>query len=247
MGYFNINTMDLLDKTPQEKLEMYKNGVKPTPETPNFLPLNDHLKSFMDFMVNLPTYPNKVSEDNLELDSPTETKVSEEEPIVPYRPKIGKSPNMSMPVVKRTVESINILPIKEADKDYLLKLGLRESALIPTAKHGSYRGIYQFNDDSLKAVGVPIRDYDTDINSQHEAALKYKVINLRILKDFQRYIGTTFKGIHITENGLAAASHLLGAGTVMDWFNGTTRSDRAKKGFVDGLGTHITEYFKLFE
>jgi len=212
-----------------------------------------YLTDFMNFMAELPTmYKDFRNEGPLGKDV-MESAWGEEnvKGISPYnsqeRAKRGKKKiNLNDPIVKKVVSSINALNLPEHNKDYLLTLGNRESSLNPLAKQGSFGGLYQFNLDSLKTVGITDEEYKTDLNKQHLAALKYKEINLKILRNYQKFIGTTFKGTTITENGMAAAAHLLGAGTVMDWFDETKHSERARKGFKDGLGTSITEYFELF-
>ena len=244
MGYFFFlflseqkqKIMNLLNETSREKRLSYG---QPNPMASSDTPeqaVPQYLKEYMDFMVNLP------------MGKPSEEPVDEESTPIPgpYKPKKGLSPELSNSTVQHSIQSIKQLNTTDTNKDYLYKLGLRESSLKPTAKQGSFRGLYQFNNDSLKEVGVQPQDYDNDLNAQHTAALNYKAINLKTLAHYQKYIGGMFKGVHITENGLAAAAHLLGAGTVKDWFDGTTNSERAKKGFVDGLGTNIKEYFELF-
>ena len=61
-----------------------------------------------------------------------------------------------------------------------------------------------------------------------------------------KYEGKIYKGVKITKNGVRAMAHLLGAGSVKDFFNNTQNTPFAKKGFVDGNGTHITEYARMF-
>jgi len=221
--------MELLKQSPREKINNYRNGTKPVNNDPIIIEPAPYLKDYMDFMTNL---TGTTSE------GPTEE--------TPYPIKKQIPFKTDDPDIQQSIQSIKSLPTTEYNKNYLYKLGMRESSLKPSATQGSYRGLYQFNDDSLKSVGILPQDYDTDLNAQHSAALHYKEFNLKKLAPYLKYIGTTFKGIPITENGMAAAAHLLGAGTVKDWFDGTKHSERAKKGFVDGLGTSITEYFKMF-
>jgi hypothetical protein len=208
-----------------------------------------YLTDFMNFMADLPTlYKDFASDGKLGSESARDESL---EGISPYneeeRAKRGRGKiNLKNPGVQQVVASIDSLGLDPISKDYLLTLGNRESGLNPGATQGSFKGLYQFNRDSLKSVGISENDYKTDLNKQHAAALKYKEINLKILRNYKKYIGTTFKGTPITENGMAAAAHLLGAGTVMDWFDGTSHSERARKGFKDGLGTSIMDYFELF-
>jgi hypothetical protein len=222
--------------------------------------VSEEMKEYMDYMADL---PNMYKQFSSKEDTPKAIKETEdpskslrffEDPeditgTSPYKPVVRRNlPKIDMknPMTQKIVESINTLNVKEEDKDYLITLGNRESSLNPTAHQGSYTGLYQFNKNSLDTVRVSQREYKENILKQHEAALRYKQHNLSLLRDYLKYVGKTADGVKITENGLAAAAHLLGAGTVKDFFDGTTHSARAKAGFKDGLGTNILEYFKLF-
>jgi len=56
-----------------------------------------------------------------------------------------------------------------------------------------------------------------DTTNQYVAALRYGELNLERLKPIvDRYAGAVKEGIKITESGIKAAAHLLGAGTVKD-------------------------------
>ena len=127
-------------------------------------------------------------------------------------------------------------------------MSARESSNNPNAVNQfGYIGLYQFGPAALATVGYTKEDFK-DVNNQHKAILKLASVNEDSLKNIMsNYMGKTFKGIKITRNGIRAAAHLLGASTVKDWFNGTSNTKFAKRGFVDGNGTHITEYLKMFE
>ena len=146
------------------------------------------------------------------------------------------------------INEIKGLNIGEEDKDYLIKLGKRESSYNSNiVNQYGYEGLYQFGDAALDTVGMNRTDLRASTINQHKAALKLAEVNEKIVGDVaNKYIGKTYRGVKITRNGIRAASHLLGAGTVKDWFQGTTNTKYAKRGFVDGNGTSITEYFKLF-
>lgn len=211
-----------------------------------------HVKDYMDFMAGLPLMYKDFQEDgtlvgqrdlfsqkeNLEGESPYPAEIRQQH----RKLKI----DLNNPIVKNVITSINNLKVNPSDKNYLITLGSRESSLNPNATQGSFRGLYQFNKDSLKVVGIPMTDYKKDINKQNLAALRYKEHNLKLLKDYRKYIGIRKDGTIITENGMAAAAHLLGAGTVMDYLSNTRKTKLAQNGFKDGLGTHISEYFDLF-
>lgn len=149
---------------------------------------------------------------------------------------------------KSIISEIKGMNISENDKDYLVKLANRESSFNPTAKNKyGYEGLYQFGDQALEAVGMTRQDLRSRTLNQHTAALRLAEGNERTLGNLaSQYIGKEYKGVKVTKNGIRAAAHLLGAGTVQDWFRGTEKTKLAKKGFVDGNGTHITEYFRLF-
>ena len=87
-----------------------------------------------------------------------------------------------------------------------------------------------------------------DTSKQHEVTLKLANFNEKVLKNIiNSYENEIIDGIKITKNGILAAAHLLGANSVKDYFNNTEKTSIAKKGFVDGNGVHISEYFKLFD
>lgn len=213
----------------------------------------EHLSEFMNFMAGLPTM-YKDFEDNGKSVVEGGNPFPDQEDLTAESPypettrrqhKVAKGHAVTAEA-RQIMADINKAGFQPEDKDYLLKLGLRESSFDPTARQGSYEGLYQFNKDSLKTVGMTLDQYRGDVNAQNQAALLYKKHNLGLLRNYFKYIGKQKDGTTITKNGLAAASHLLGAGTVMDYLNGTRTTKLGKKGFVDGLGTHISEYFQLF-
>lgn len=146
------------------------------------------------------------------------------------------------------INEINSMEISNEDKTYLEVLAARESSFRPNITNDlGYFGLYQFGKPALKDVGYTIDDFRNSTMNQHIGALKLANKNDKSLTPIiKAYNGKTFKGNKITRNGIRAAAHLLGAGTVKDYFNGTTNTKLAKKGFVDGNGVHITEYLNLF-
>ena len=149
---------------------------------------------------------------------------------------------------KEVIQSIFNLGVSLEDQEYLIKLAKKESNFSPniTNRFG-YFGLYQFGTAALKDVGKTKNDLNSSLETQHKAALELAKKNENILKDIlDNYEGKIYKGIKVTRNGIRAMAHLLGAGTVKDFFNNTQNTPFAKKGFVDGNGTHITEYAKIF-
>lgn len=80
---------------------------------------------------------------------------------------------------------------------------------------------------------------------------------IRALGSLQQYVGRTIKGIRVTESGLLATVHLVGVGEpaaniLAEPDKGHiigTRAFLESNGEIDandGLGTHVSEYLKLF-
>jgi hypothetical protein len=149
---------------------------------------------------------------------------------------------------REVIQSISNLGISSEDKTYLIRLAKKESNFRPNVTNQfGYFGLYQFGADALKDVGKTKEDLSSSLETQHKAALELAKKNEKVLKDIlDNYEGKIYKGVKVTRNGVRAMAHLLGAGSVKDFFNGTQNTPFAKKGFVDGNGTHITEYAKMF-
>jgi len=228
--------MDLKTTNEKEQFNFYKNNPYRLPAQQSSEKASPYMIEYMKFMEDImsgagPAFFNS--------SNPHKGSLEEEQISLGTSSKEGEQ-------IEQIIQS---LKTDDESKEYLLKLGARESGFDPKAQASgsSYRGLYQFNNDSLKTIGINPKKYDTDIITQFEAALKYKDHNLKLLKPYHKYIGDEFKGIKITANGMAAAAHLLGAATVTDWFDDTRNSEFAKNGFKDGNGTSITEYFRMFE
>lgn len=143
------------------------------------------------------------------------------------------------------INEINSMNVPEEKKNYLTVLAGRESSYDPyvTNKYGYY-GLYQFGTEALKDTGYTKNDFQNTLN-QHNAALKLADRNERVLAPIiNSYVGKTYKGEKITKNGILAAAHLLGAGTVKKWFNPSNNED--SKTFQDANGTTINKYLQLF-
>ena len=227
----------------------------------NFTPIlnssPEHIKQYYEDN-NLPLWDNPYFNNYINLNNDynlDEKKINTFEPV--YNELIYKTPVFNEFELNLTndnkennlsiVDEISNLDINESDKVYLKKLAKKESDFNPNIinKFG-YKGLYQFGKLALKDIGFTSEDLDNTLN-QHKAALSLARKNEERLKDIlNKYEGKEFKGIKITKNGIRAAAHLLGASTVKDWFNNTTNTPFAKKGFVDGNGTHITQYLKMF-
>ena len=238
----------ILNPTPEDIKNYYEENNIPAWDNPYFEKYVGPIKG------NVPeperTYDEEVtftygesSEKNKEQFEPILHKYRQPE----KRSEYVTDPNFTPSTEQSIINEIRNLEITDSDKNYLIKLAKRESNFDPNViNRFGYQGLYQFGDLALKDVGFNREDL-SDTLKQHQAALALAQTNERRLKTIlDKYENKTFKGIHITKNGIRAAAHLLGAATVKDWFNGTTNTKFAKRGFVDGNGTHITEYLKMF-
>lgn len=221
--------------------------------TDNNLPLPDN-KFFKDLFINPylpePFISEKEPPKKLFIKPEiTKTKTTSKQEIETDEPKTtfvntnSKSDLITHPIKKEIMS----LDIEEDKKNYLLKLAELESSFRPyiVNKYG-YFGIYQFGNLALKDIETTKEELQ-NTTAQHYAALKLTDLNEKRLKSIiNDYVGKTVNGILISKDSILAAAHLLGASTVKDFFNGTTNTNIAKNGFVDGNGTHITKYLKEF-
>jgi len=106
-----------------------------------------------------------------------------------------------------------------------------------------YLGKYQFGKSTLAFLGV--EDTDEFLENpvlQEQVFVAYTKRNKWILRrDIKRFSGTYVNGIRVTESGILAAAHLMGAGSVKKYL----RSD-GENTFQDAYGTTIESYLKKF-
>jgi Ca2+-binding RTX toxin-like protein len=84
-------------------------------------------------------------------------------------------------------------------------------------------------------------DFLADAEAQEQAIRAYMKLQWVYLGDTQRYAGQTIGGLKVTESGLLAGAHLLGAGAVAAFLEGGAVAPPS-----DAYGTAITEYMRLF-
>lgn len=106
-----------------------------------------------------------------------------------------------------------------------------------------YIGKYQFGKASMHAVGVYNRaEFLKNPILQEEAFKALLAINKHLLKnEIENYSGMTINGIEVTESGILAAAHLLGAYSVKKYLRSKGRVSQR-----DGFGTNIRTYMKKF-
>lgn len=165
------------------------------------------------------------STEGLELDYnvPTESELTLE--LVPVTPKfnlfLGKT----------------YLGFKEA-------LGFKESRnnYYVTNPYG-YLGKYQFAKSTLHMIGIKNSDnFLNDTRQQEAAFLAYTSMNKWVLRrDIKRYTGKTVGGVKVTESGILAAAHLVGAGNVKKYLRTS-----GVYAFEDGNGVSVRYYLRKF-
>lgn len=229
----------IYDKKPENILKYYEDNNIQVPDIP----------LFRKYLESAQTNKDEEYEINVMAD------ISEKKPFYPTlkvdSEKIPKyvEPNLAKTANNNTImKEISVKDITPDQKKYLLALANRESSFNPhvTNRFGYY-GLYQFGDSALQDIGYNKKDLEVTEN-QHDAALKYAELNKKRLKPIiDKNVGKVINGIKITESGILAAAHLLGSGTVKDWFLGTKNTDLAKGGFKDANGTRLEEYLQLFE
>lgn len=132
--------------------------------------------------------------------------------------------------------------------DFVQAIGFLESSNryhATSGTHVKYIGKYQFSKTALTDVNM-IHTYDEFLNNYYYQELSmylYLLKNRQYLhKYISQYKGKTLNGIKITEAGILASAHLVGAGSVMKYFNsGGTIVPK------DGNGTSMEKYMKTFE
>jgi len=105
-----------------------------------------------------------------------------------------------------------------------------------------YMGAYQFGSSTLKNLGYKVskKEFLSNPALQEEAMLKLLKANKHTLRrQIKKYDGKLVNGVLVTESGLLAAAHLVGAGTVRKWV-------RNGKKYADGNGVDLTSYLVKF-
>jgi len=107
-----------------------------------------------------------------------------------------------------------------------------------------FLGKYQFGEATLNTLRIHNIDYFLYSSKLQEKAFRANCsYNKWLLQDeIANYVGTTIKGIEITESGILAAAHLSGAGSVKKFL----RYKGKNKRIVDAYGTTIESYLSKF-
>ena len=128
--------------------------------------------------------------------------------------------------------------------DFRDAMGFRESSdNYKCVNKWGYMGRYQFGKTTLKSLNITTtkKDFLNNPKLQDYAFKELCFANRWTLRrEIRKWVGEKYKGVVITESGILASAHLLGAGNVRKHFKG-------RKGvFKDALGTSLNDYMKKF-
>ncbi len=152
--------------------------------------------------------------------------------------KIAEIASLPEPVI----EAPSFIKVYNLDT-FLYDMAERESSnRYDVVNQYGYMGAYQFGSQTLKNLGYKVtrKEFLSNPILQEEAMLKLLKANKHTLrKQIKKYDGKLVNGVLVTESGLLAAAHLVGAGTVRKWV-------RNGKKYTDGNGVDLTSYLVKF-
>ena len=171
------------------------------------------------------------------------------------------APPLTLDLIERMISESTRLNILQEDThaiSFLYALAMRESG-VPSANKPpdptvvnrfGYRGMFQFGRLALIDVGhsyVTLEKFRRNpdiwpVHMQYMAAMELARLNrFRLEREIHRYAGTTMNGVVVTEAGILASAHLLGASRVRRYLNTHGRYNPS-----DGFNTTMCEYMTLF-
>jgi len=158
------------------------------------------------------------------------------------------------PVDIKTIEIDEVIPtIIERKKlsTFLKDLAMRESSgKWDTINQLGYIGLYQFGDIALKDVGIDDKvttkkfKENPDIfppEMQTKAMIKLLKNNKHYTRRVYDKIGQVYNSVEVTESGILAASHLVGAKSVRKYLK-----SKGKINERDGNGISVKDYMEKF-
>ena len=106
-----------------------------------------------------------------------------------------------------------------------------------------YMGKYQFGKSALQFYGV--KDAQQFLNSPEQQERLFTLSLQRnkwyLRNEIKQYVGTKINGIEVTESGILAAAHLVGAQSVKKYLK-----KKGRYAFADGNGTTLQNYLRHF-
>ena len=146
------------------------------------------------------------------------------------------------PLPEPVIEAPKYIKVYNLDT-FLYDMAERESSnRYDVVNQYGYMGAYQFGSQTLKNLGYKVtrKEFLSNPILQEEAMLKLLKANKHTLRrQIKKYDGKLVNGVLVTESGLLAAAHLVGAGTVRKWI-------RNGKKYTDGNGVDLTSYLVKF-
>lgn len=129
-----------------------------------------------------------------------------------------------------TIEAPTNIKVHNLDT-FLYDMAERESSnRYDVVNQYGYMGAYQFGSSTLKNLGYNVskKEFLNNPALQEEAMIKLLKANKHTLRrQIKKYNGKLVNGVLVTESGLLAAAHLVGAGSVRKWVrNGKISRDR---------------------
>jgi hypothetical protein len=152
-----------------------------------------------------------------------------------------------LPIKKKIKKDITVI----TNQKFLSILGHMESGNdYKVVNAYGYIGKYQFGQGTLTDLGINISLEDFKIypdsifpsDVQDVACIRLMRRNKSILKKHMTHVDSVYKNIRITQAGLLASAHLVGAGSVMIYLDSKGETDP-----VDGNGTPLSLYMTKFQ
>ena len=147
-------------------------------------------------------------------------------------------------VEKMVMNDINIVQT-DLDK-FMHQMSMVESNnTLRAVNRFGMMGKYQFSPRTLKGLGIDVskEEFLSNENLQDSAMVALIKHNRRALRHIiHRYEGKIVNGVRITESGILAGAHLVGAGGVLAFFN----PEKYLHNTVDGNGVSVVYYMNKF-
>lgn len=146
---------------------------------------------------------------------------------------------------QQELERARQIRFKKGVKHFFSTIGWLESRNRYYIRNGSYLGKYQLGRSAMKDINLSVSrsKFLVSPEIQEYAMVEFLYRNKSYLSRYiDRYAGTTFDGIHITEAGILAGAHLGGALSVKRYFD-----SGGEYVFTDANGTPVRRYISYFQ
>lgn len=146
---------------------------------------------------------------------------------------------------QKELEKAHQIRFEKSVKEFFSTIGWLESRNRYYIRNGSYLGKYQLGKSAMKDINLSVSrsKFLVSPEIQEYAMVEFLYRNKSYLSRYiDKYAGTTFDGLHITEAGILAGAHLGGASSVKKYFD-----SNGEKVFNDANGTPIRRYISYFQ